>query len=77
MTCPKCEEGTINKIVFKKNERVGYACDLCDAFWLEGESIGIESGHTLRSFSESEGLEYSIEELSEKDQDHWPTKKLT
>ena len=72
MTCPKCEEGTIKEIVFKKDGKKGSLCDYCDALWLEGETIGIMSSHTLRSFSNSEDLEYTIEEINEKDQDLQP-----
>jgi hypothetical protein len=76
MICPKCEEGAVNKIVFKENGKRGSLCDFCDAWWFEGETIGIMSNHTLSSFSKREDLEYTIEEIDEKDQEHRPIRKI-
>lgn len=75
MICPKCEEGTIVKIRFKTNGRFAFLCDFCDALWFEGEDINIATNHTLRSFTQEQELEYSIEEINEKDQDHQPIMK--
>lgn len=75
MNCPKCQEGTIDKIIFKKNGEGAYVCDLCESLWLEGEDIGTIS-HTLNSFSQSEDLGYSIDGTREKDQDHQPVRKV-
>ena len=72
MVCPKCEEGEIKKIKFKETGMIGFLCDYCDALWLEGERIAVTSNRTLRSYTRDEDLEYSIEELDEKDQEHQP-----
>lgn len=72
MTCPKCEEGTIVSITFKRTGRYAYLCDSCEALWLEGEDINVSTGHTLESYSQGQGSEYTIEELQEQDQDHQP-----
>lgn len=71
MICPKCQEGRINKITFKKDNRIAYVCDYCESLWLEGEKIGPSSSHTLTSFSERD-LDFSYEEATKKDQDHQP-----
>lgn len=76
MICPKCEEGRINKIVFKESGKKGSLCDFCDALWFEGEIIGITSNHTLASFSKGQDLEYGIEEINEKEQEHQPVTKI-
>lgn len=75
MTCPKCEEGIIEKIKFKKDGSIAFLCDSCESLWLENENISVKSIHTLSSFSKDQDIEYTIEKLSEKDQDHEPIKK--
>lgn len=74
MICPKCDEGTIVKIRFKKNGRPAYLCDVCGTLWFEGENIKFNTGHTLDSYSQTQDIEYEIEELQEKDQDHQPAR---
>lgn len=74
MICPKCNEGTITKIKFKKTGRLAYLCDVCGTLWFEGESIKFNTGHTLEAYSQVEGREYTIEELEEKDQNHQPAR---
>lgn len=76
MNCPKCEKGTIDKIIFKKSNKGAYVCDFCEALWFEGENVEITSNHTLSSFSQDEDLGYTIEEINEKDQDHQPARKI-
>lgn len=76
MNCPKCEQGTIDKIIFNKDNKGAYVCDYCEALWLEGEDIGIAPNHTLSSFSQDEDLGYAIADASEKDQDHQPARKI-
>lgn len=77
MNCPKCQEGTIDKIIFKNSNKGAYVCDLCEALWLEGEDIGIAPSHTLNSFSQDEDLGYAIGEAFEKDQDHQPIRNIS
>ncbi len=74
MVCPKCNEGTIIKIKFKRNGRQAHLCYLCEALWFEGENINSNSGHTLKLYSQTEEIEYAIDELEEKDQDHQPAR---
>lgn len=76
MICPKCEEGAIKQIAFKKDGKKASLCDFCDALWFEGETIGILSNRTLRSYSDSQGRDYTIEEINEKDQEHQPITKI-
>lgn len=70
MICPKCSEGTITKIKFKKTGRQAHLCNLCGGLWFEKENIKSNTGHTLESYSQTEDIEYAFEDLSEKDQDH-------
>lgn len=72
MTCPKCEEGEIVKIRFKRSERVAYLCDFCQALWFEGEEINFATGHTLDSYREGGDVDYTLDEVQEKDQNHQP-----
>ncbi len=74
MICPKCDEGTIIKIKFKKTGRQAHLCDLCGGLWFEEENIKFNTGHTLESYSRKEDTEYAIDELQEKDQDHQPVR---
>ena len=66
-----------NRIIFKKNNKPAHVCDFCDSLWLEGEDIGSVSSHTLSSFSQSEDLGYTIDEVYEKDQDHQPIRNIS
>ena len=70
MTCPKCEEGRLIKVKLKKDQSIAFLCDFCDAIWFDGEVIKDTSGHTFRSFTQGDALEYTIEESEEKDQEH-------
>lgn len=76
MNCPKCEDGTIDRVVFKKNGEIAYVCDLCEAMWFREEDVGIASGHTLSSFSEDQDLGYTIDKSFEKDQEHEPIRNI-
>jgi bifunctional N-acetylglucosamine-1-phosphate-uridyltransferase/glucosamine-1-phosphate-acetyltransferase GlmU-like protein len=70
MVCPKCEEGKVKKIILKQGQKEAYLCDICEALWFEGENIKNHTAHTLRSYSQGENIEYSVEEAEEKDQEH-------
>lgn len=70
MNCPKCEEGTLMKIRFKDGGKEAFVCDSCDALWFGEESISEVSGHTLHSYLKDRDLQYSIEEVYDKDQDN-------
>ncbi len=72
MVCPKCGEGNIIKIKFKKSGKIAFLCDFCDELWFEGEHIKENTGHTLKSFTEEEDIGYTIEELREEDFEHQP-----
>ena len=52
MKCPKCEEGKLCKIQFKKNKKSAYLCDVCESFWYTDEQICLETGHVLESYAE-------------------------
>lgn len=67
MTCPKCEDGTIKKLSFKNIPKTAYICDSCNSMWFENEKIDFNTGQLFSSISGDEDLEYSINELSEKD----------
>lgn len=70
MRCPKCDEGTIKKISFKDISKTAYICDFCDSMWFENEQIEFDTGRIFSSISGNKDLEYSVNELSEKDQNH-------
>ena len=70
MRCPKCEEGELIKIRFKKNNSLAYLCTFCTIFWFANEEISAHSGRDLRAYSGEEEREYTVVELDEKDQEH-------
>ena len=72
MVCPKCEEGNITKIKFKKSGKIAFLCEVCNALWFEEEHIDLTTGHTLTSYSQSEDIGYTVEELREEDFEHQP-----
>ncbi len=69
MHCPKCEEGTINKILFKKNNQSGFLCDFCGAVWPEGEEINAHTGYMISSLTKDDGMEYTFVDANEHGQD--------
>ena len=72
MKCPKCEEGTIVTIKFKKTGKSAFLCDFCQTVWFEGEDIALSTGHQLKTYTNSEDREYTLEEAEEKNQEHQP-----
>lgn len=65
MQCPKCEEGIIERIIFKKNKENGFLCDFCGAVWLEGENISMNTGHVMQSFTKDDDMEYTFSDSDE------------
>jgi hypothetical protein len=77
MRCPKCEEGELVKIRFRKTNEVAYLCDFCNRFWFIGEMIGSETpGHAIKSYTAGDSIEYVVLESDEKDQEHKPAKHV-
>jgi transcription elongation factor Elf1 len=68
MQCPKCEEGNINKIFFKKTDQRGFLCDLCGAAWQGSEGISDVSGCTIQSVTKDGEMEYTFVDADEKDE---------
>lgn len=60
MTCPKCEEGTLNKILFKKSQQAGLLCELCGAVWFEHENVKATTGHYIRSLTINGDMDYTF-----------------
>lgn len=69
MTCPKCEEGKIKKILFKKDNRIGFLCDFCGAVWIEGENIKLTSGHVIESLKKDDEMEYTFVDIDKEDEE--------
>lgn len=76
MKCVKCEEGELKKIKFIKSGQVAYACDYCETYWLEGDLIKYNTGHTLNPYHPIDDYEYPVQDLDKKDQDHQPIRKV-
>ena len=72
MRCPKCEEGNLQKIQFKKDKAIAYVCDVCEQMWFVDEDITATTGHALGSYKAGEDFEYTIDNLEEPDQEHQP-----
>lgn len=74
MTCPKCEEGTIKKVIIKMTGEEASLCDYCETLWLMGEEIKYNTGHPFDVVKQGEALEYTLEESEDEDQEHRSTK---
>lgn len=70
MRCPKCDAGTIDRIKFKRTGRVAFLCDFCDTLWFDGENIDFSTGRDFELFLGSQDHEYTLDDLSEKNQEH-------
>ncbi len=70
MVCPRCEEGTLNRMSFKNSGKQGYLCDFCNTVWLENENLNRNTGHPFDSLNQGESIEYILEEAEDKDQEH-------
>lgn len=68
MVCPKCDEGQIKKILFKKSEWIGFLCDFCGTAWLGGENVSETSGCPIRSLTNDEDMDYTFIDIDEKDE---------
>lgn len=68
MQCPKCEEGTISKIIFKKTNIKGSLCDLCGAVWDENEIVSNKSGTMIQLLKKDGGMDYTFVDADEKDE---------
>ena len=60
MICPKCDEGTLNKVCFKTSNDIGFLCDFCGTYWLEGEEMNEHSGHIFEPMIKDEEIEYTF-----------------
>lgn len=59
MICPKCEEGSVEKVKIKMNREVLSICDFCHSIWIENESIKFDTGHLLDYFINRKDQGYS------------------
>lgn len=69
MKCPKCEEGIIRKIVFKKGNSNGFLCEFCGAVWEEEEDIAENTGHPILSFTKDDDMAYTFVDAEDRDED--------
>ena len=72
MFCPKCSEGIIINITFKRTEAKAQICDVCNTVWFEGESIDEHTGMPLEMYSQENGYEYTIDHIDEEDYEFQP-----
>lgn len=63
MKCPKCDEGNLKKVIFKKNNNSGHICEFCGTIWNENEPINETSGHVFESQIPSDKEEYSFDDF--------------
>jgi len=76
MQCIKCEIGELKKIIFKKTKQVAHVCDYCSIFWIDGELIKYNTGHSLNPYNCGDGYEYTIFELNTVDEDHQAVREM-
>ena len=67
MKCPKCEEGTLIRIYFKKRGEEGIQCEFCGTVWLEEESVRENTGHPIQTLTNDGDTEYTFTD-TEKDE---------
>jgi len=72
MKCPKCERGTIKKVILKTKGEIAYLCDFCEMFWLEDEEIKKNTGHPFDVLTQGSAMEYTLETTPEKDPQNTP-----
>lgn len=78
MSCPKCEEGNLNKIVFSKGNRQAVLCDFCGMVWYEKERINALTGQLLSTLTKGGDEDYTfIDDEKNDDQKtvHYPKYK--
>lgn len=68
MLCPKCEEGDITKIVFKKNKQYASLCEFCGTVWFNDELIHEATGHSIQSVTGDGGIDYTFEDVDKDDE---------
>lgn len=61
MICPKCDEGEVKEIQFKKSNKTASFCEYCGTLWLKNETISDHSGHAARSYMNGEDREYTYD----------------
>lgn len=69
MICPKCKEGNIKKIFFKKTEKIAYLCELCGAVWFQGKDVTIDSNKTIQSLTKDGDMEYTFVDFDGSDEE--------
>ncbi len=70
MICPKCKEGTINKIEFVQTKETAYLCNTCEALWFKKDEISEFNASHLHTFFEEREKEYTVKKLDIKDWEH-------
>ena len=70
MQCIKCEEGVLKEIKFKRSGEIAYVCDYCETFWMRGEIIKYNTGHSINPYAPGDDYEYAVQERDKMDQDH-------
>jgi hypothetical protein len=70
MQCVKCEIGEFKKIIFTKTGQVAHICDYCSTFWVDGELIKYNTGHSLDPYNRGDDYEYAVSEIDKVDEDH-------
>ncbi|HSA83968.1 MAG TPA: hypothetical protein VLF20_03710 [Patescibacteria group bacterium] len=68
MKCPRCEEGILETIKFRKIAKLAKRCSFCHVVWFADERIVATTGHVIRFAVE----ETELDEYSDVDQDHLP-----
>lgn len=58
MICPRCDEGEIKQIRFKKTVSYAYLCDFCAMVWPGEKDISKTSGVPLDAFGIGEDREF-------------------
>jgi hypothetical protein len=76
MQCIKCEEGVLKTIRFKRSGQIAFACDYCATFWMKGEIVKYNTGHSLNPYAPGDDYEYAVQELNAWDQDHQPVRNV-
>lgn len=56
MICPRCEQGELFKAMIRKNNRIIFICNECDAIWFSFNDIGSSPWLDFGTYMEEQGL---------------------
>ncbi len=66
VSCPRCSQGDVRCFVVKRNQKMIWLCDECDALWESGSDVGVKPFVDFGVYMSKFGLSPIWDELEEK-----------